>query len=343
DPQTADLFWKNIEKEKEIIRRRQEELIRNNTEKDALKLLETARTEKTKEILNSLKRKSEDISSAKKRYKLPGDSEYYECSDSGESDTESINEVHDDEEIKNLSQDETDIRNKLLKILTANKEKDKRAGKDFMKSIFLNNILDLSDNETYKQIKKSLSKDQSSWLEEVLQKKTWKPTPEYTQYINQFTEEACTRNEIPTIARRSFVSLRFDPYFHEAHDIAQHILTHLIEQITPDTKNNKFDGLYKVISTTGNNQVIIIIEFSPVNKTITNVMENNNIYVISVEDTPQKKKSNKNKPLSKSPSPDSSRPSSPSPGSTSSGRDLMRYLDSSVHEKIDLNDLENTH
>ncbi|CAG8654404.1 8285_t:CDS:2, partial [Racocetra persica] len=297
DPQSADLFWKNIEKEKEIIRRRQEvendtELIRNNTEKDALKLLETARTEQTKKILNSLKRKSEDKSSAKKRYKLPGsDSEYYKCSDSGESDAESINEVHDDEEIKNLSQDEMDIRNKLLKILTANKEKDKKAGKDFMKSIFLNNILDLSDDETYKQIKKSLSKDQSSWLEGVLQKKTWKPTPEYTQYINQFTEEACTRNEIPTIAYRSFVSLRFDPYYHEAHDIAQHILTHFSIRLEAPTrveyKGFNLERTYAVDTiiyilnrifrmhqdeldvacTTGNNQVIIIIEFSRGRKT----------------------------------------------------------------------------
>ncbi|CAG8523796.1 7028_t:CDS:1 [Paraglomus brasilianum] len=50
----------------------------------------------------------------------------------------------------------------------------------------------------------------------------------------------------------------------------------------------------------------------------------NNIHITSVQDTP------------------ASPPSSPSPGSKSSGRDLMHYLDSPVHEKIDLNDLENT-
>ncbi|CAG8641843.1 8361_t:CDS:2 [Paraglomus brasilianum] len=61
-----------------------------------------------------------------------------------------------------------------------------------------------------------------------------------------------------------------------------------------------------------------------VNKATTSVMENNNIYITSVDDTPQKKKSNKNQPLPKSPSPDSSPPSSPSPGSKSSGRDLMQ-------------------
>jgi len=35
-----------------------------------------------------------------------------------------------------------------------------------------------------------------------------------------------------------------------------------IEQTTPDTKDHKFDGLYKVIRTTGKGQVIILVEFS---------------------------------------------------------------------------------
>jgi len=35
-----------------------------------------------------------------------------------------------------------------------------------------------------------------------------------------------------------------------------------IEQTSPDTKDHKFDGLYKVIRTTGKGQVIIIVEFS---------------------------------------------------------------------------------
>ncbi|CAG8676066.1 15024_t:CDS:2, partial [Acaulospora colombiana] len=50
-----------------------------------------------------------------------------------------------------------------------------------------------------------------------------------------------------------------------------------------------------------------------INKATTNFMENNNnICITSVNDTPQKKESNKNQPLPKSPSPDSSPPSSPS-------------------------------
>ena len=96
-----------------------------------------------------------------------------------------------------------------------------------MTSVYLNGIIDLSDDETHKQIKKSLDKDQVTWLEEVLQKKTWNPTPEFTQYINQFTEDACTRAKVPTIVRKSYVPGRFDPSYYEAHDIAQQILTHL--------------------------------------------------------------------------------------------------------------------
>ncbi|CAG8614789.1 7829_t:CDS:2, partial [Diversispora eburnea] len=399
--------------------------------------------------------------------------ESVEVIDDSESDTGSIDIDRSEEEIRKLTQDEVDIRNKLLKILTARQKKDKEAGKDFMASIYLNNIIDLSDDEIYKRVKKSLNKDQISWLEGVLQKKYWKPTPEFTEYINQFTEETCTRANIPTIVRKSCISGRFDSSYHEAHDIALHILTHFslrleapmrveykgldlertyavdtiiyilnrifrmyqdeldvawIEQTSPDTKNHKFDGLYKVISTTGKNQAIIIIEFSRgrktpmskkdgdliklcrnamrtlnvqlrkvpkerariylvqsfirplptiymlqqflhvkipatfgdfeqfskdmmclmnwqadvlstariVNKATTNVIKNN-IYITSVDDTPQKKESNKNQPL-----PNSSCPTSPSPVSTSSGRDLMRHLDSPVHEKIDLNDLDNT-
>ncbi|CAG8483342.1 5346_t:CDS:2 [Ambispora leptoticha] len=405
-----------------------------------------------------------------------------------EIDTEVINITEDDAEIKSLTEDEVEIRKKLFKILVARQEKDTKVGKDFLTSVSLNGIIDLSDDETHKQIKKSLNKDQISWLEGVLQKKIWKPTPEFTEYINQFTEETCTRTNIPTIVRKSCVTGRFDSFYHEAHDIAQHILTHFslrleapmrveykglnlertyaidtiiyilnrlfrmyqdeldvawIEQVTPDTKKHKFDGLYKVISTRGKGQTIVIIEFSrgrttpmskrdgdslklcrnamrtlnvllgkvpkerariylvqsfdgfveikylirplpkiymlqqfgrikipvtfsdfeqfsrdiiclmdwqtdvlstarAINKATTNVMvDNNNICITSVDDTPQKKK-DKNQSLPKSPSPDSSCPSSPSPGSTSTSRDLMRHLDSPLHEKIDLNDLDNT-
>ncbi|CAI2193263.1 18042_t:CDS:2, partial [Funneliformis geosporum] len=62
NPSSADTFWNHIEKEKEDLRVKREIVnktnsVRNNTEIDALDLLDTARTEKTKEILSSLKRK----------------------------------------------------------------------------------------------------------------------------------------------------------------------------------------------------------------------------------------------------------------------------------------------
>ncbi|CAG8593431.1 13445_t:CDS:10, partial [Ambispora gerdemannii] len=262
------------------------------------------RTKVTNDII------AESHSESNEKTDITEDSEIiaeYHSESNEEIDTEVINITEDDAEIKSLTEDEVEIRKKLFKILVARQEKDTKVGKDFLTSVSLNGIIDLSDDETHKQIKKSLNKDQISWLEGVLQKKIWKPTPEFTEYINQFTEETCTRTNIPTIVRKSCVTGRFDSFYHEAHDIAQHILTHFslrleapmrveykglnlertyaidtiiyilnrlfrmyqdeldvawIEQVTPDTKKHKFDGLYKVISTRGKGQTIVIIEFS---------------------------------------------------------------------------------
>ncbi|CAG8585306.1 1288_t:CDS:2, partial [Acaulospora morrowiae] len=74
----------------------------------------------------------------------------------------------------------------------------------------------------------------------------WKPTSEFTQYIEQFTEDVCIQSEIPTIVRKSFVSGRFEPYYHEAHDIAQQILTHFTCNRTLSIK--KKDDLTPVVS-----------------------------------------------------------------------------------------------
>ncbi|CAG8503093.1 11348_t:CDS:2 [Diversispora eburnea] len=78
------------------------------------------------------------------------------------------------------------------------------------------------------------------------------------------------------------------------------------------------------------------------NKVITNVIENNNICITSVDNISQKKKSNKNQPLLKFPSSNSSPLSSLFPGFKSSSHNLMCHLDSPVHEKISLNNLEIT-
>src|SRR3990170_2594694 len=120
-----------------------------------------------------------------------------------------------------------DIRNKLLKILVARQEKDTKSGKNYMTSIHLNGILDFSEDVMHEKVKKSLDISQFTWLEEVLRRKTWNPIPEFSQYINQFTEDECTRAKIPTVVRKSCIIGRFDSSYYEAHDIAQQILTHL--------------------------------------------------------------------------------------------------------------------
>ncbi|RHZ76990.1 hypothetical protein Glove_186g105 [Diversispora epigaea] len=253
----VDTFWDNIERKKECLRRRQEvenkmDSVRNNTEVDALDLLETARAEKTKRILNSLKRKPEDIVNTKKRCKLPGnDSEYYGCSDSGESESESksINE-----EIKGLSQDEANIHKKLLEILTLQQKKDKESGKNCISSIPINNIIDLSNNEVSKQVHKILDEVQIKWLGKVLQRKLWKQMGEFLQYINQFTEDLCDRINIPILVRESFVPKRtFNPYLHEAHDIAQQILTHFSVRLEAplriESKNLDLERTYSIDTT----------------------------------------------------------------------------------------------
>ncbi|CAG8485893.1 2720_t:CDS:2 [Ambispora leptoticha] len=66
-----------------------------------------------------------------------------------------------------------------------------------------------------------------------------------------------------------------------------------------------------------NRQTDVLSTARAINKATMNVKKNNNVYITSVDDTPQKKKSNKNQPLPKSPSSDSSCPCSPSPGSKS--------------------------
>ncbi|CAI2196597.1 2101_t:CDS:2, partial [Funneliformis geosporum] len=98
-----------------------------------------------------------------------------------------------------LTQDEAEIRNKLLGILVEYQNKDKKSGENYMSSVCLNSILDLSDKDIYKTVKRTLDMDQLDWLEKVIVKKNWKPTSEFVQYIERFTEDACTRTEIPTI------------------------------------------------------------------------------------------------------------------------------------------------
>ncbi|RHZ82085.1 hypothetical protein Glove_114g61 [Diversispora epigaea] len=90
-----------------------------------------------------------------------------EIIDNSKSDAE-LTDTNQSEEIKKLTQDEVDIRSNLHKIFTACQEKDKKARKDLLTSIYLNNIMNLSDDQIYNQIKKFLNKDRISWLEGIL-------------------------------------------------------------------------------------------------------------------------------------------------------------------------------
>ncbi|CAI2178565.1 2598_t:CDS:2, partial [Funneliformis geosporum] len=160
---------------------------------------------------------------------------------------------NDDESDVEPIDDEIEIRNKLLKILVARQEKDTKSGKIFMTSIHLNGILDFSENVMHEKIKKSLDIGQFTWLEGVLRRKTWNPIPEFSQYINQFTEDECTRAKIPTIIRKSCIIGRFDPSYYEAHDVAQQILTHfsvrLEAPIRVESKSLDLERTYAIDTT----------------------------------------------------------------------------------------------
>lgn len=116
-----------------------------------------------------------------------------------ESRTESIDIDQGEEEIRKLTQDEMDIRNKLLAILSVRKEKDKKSGKDCISSISLNNIIDLSDDKVTERVNRSLDERQIEWLNKVLEQKSWKQTDEFKKYVNQFTEDVCNRVTIPQV------------------------------------------------------------------------------------------------------------------------------------------------
>ncbi|CAB4427758.1 unnamed protein product [Rhizophagus irregularis] len=146
--------------------------------------------------------------------------------DSEESDSEVVN-VDEKEEIGNLTEEEINIRNKLLEILTRCQDNEKKSGKNHMKSISLNSILDLSDMGIRRKIEKLLNEDQLAWVNKVLKKQTSRSrTDEFKKYLNQFNEDACNRAQIPTLVRKSFVSGRFDSYYYEDYDIVHQLLEH---------------------------------------------------------------------------------------------------------------------
>ncbi|CAG8707313.1 15893_t:CDS:2, partial [Acaulospora morrowiae] len=142
-----------------------------------------------------------------------------------ESDIEVI-EIDEEDEIKNLTEDEIEIRNKILKVLARCQDEEKKSKKSHMTSIYLNNIMDLTDIKIRKKVEKSLNEDQLLWFNKILKKQISNQTDEFKKYLNQFTGAVCNRAQIPTLVRKSFVSGRFDSYYYEDYDIAHQILEH---------------------------------------------------------------------------------------------------------------------
>ncbi|KAF0361919.1 hypothetical protein F8M41_014088 [Gigaspora margarita] len=148
-----------------------------------------------------------------------------EC-DYGETDTDGQYDADEANEIQCLTEGEIVIRGQLLTILNLIKKDDVNLGKTHMTSVCLNQIIDFSDVEIKRLIEKYLNNEQQEWLYSVLMKKSWNPSDDYKQYIEQFREGVCNRAQVPMLVRKTFVEERFDPYFNEGHDIVQHIFTH---------------------------------------------------------------------------------------------------------------------
>ena len=129
--------------------------------------------------------------------------------------------------MKSLQPDEMLLRKTLIEILNKLKSKDHSLGKTFMDSNFLNNIIDLTDNEMKHETLSTLNLDQKLYLNKVLEKQAWIPTPEFKNYCDQFTDDACNRVKVPSLVRKSFIGEYFDPFLHEGYDIVHDIMKHL--------------------------------------------------------------------------------------------------------------------
>ncbi|CAG8751333.1 30488_t:CDS:10, partial [Gigaspora margarita] len=159
----------------------------------------------------------------------------------------------DHEEVGNLNPKNTLIRNTLLQILSQYQTKDLELGKTIMNSNFLNGIIDLSNPDVNRRVRSNLNQEQNSWLNLILEKQVWEQTTEFKDYCGQFTEDKCSRAQIPTLARKSFIKDRFDPYFYEGHDIAQRLMTHFSERLeapaNPESNASNFERTFAIDTT----------------------------------------------------------------------------------------------
>lgn len=95
-----------------------------------------------------------------------------------------------------------------------------------MTSIYLNNIMDMSDSKIHKKVEKSLNEYQLLQFNKIFKKQILNQTDEFKKYLSQFTGDVCNKVQIPTLIRNSFVSGRFDSYYYKDYDIAHQILEH---------------------------------------------------------------------------------------------------------------------
>ncbi|CAG8723305.1 3039_t:CDS:2, partial [Funneliformis caledonium] len=178
--------------------------------------------------------------------------------------------------LKSLQPDEVLLRKTLIGILNKFKSKDHSLGKTFMDSNFLNNIIDLTDNEMKHETLSTLNLDQKLYLDKMM------PVTE-----SKF------------LVRKSFIEEYFDPFLHEGYDIVHDIMNHFSVRLeapnnsesnvcdrynnicykpalpnasrrsrtdmilTKDTNKRKIDGALKVIKMRKKeHQTICIVEFS---------------------------------------------------------------------------------
>ncbi|CAG8553130.1 4169_t:CDS:2 [Paraglomus brasilianum] len=71
------------------------------------------------------------------------------------------------------------------------------SGKTIMESNFLNGIIDLTDANVKNRLQSTLDQKQRSWLDRVLEKQSWIPTPEFKDFCFQFTDDVRDRVQIP--------------------------------------------------------------------------------------------------------------------------------------------------
>ncbi|CAH1767328.1 2378_t:CDS:2, partial [Entrophospora sp. SA101] len=253
-----------------------------------------------------------------KRSQEEDNAESVEIIDDSKNDTESIDIKHGEEEIRRLSLDEIDIRNKLLAILTSQQKEDKKSGKDCVSSISLNHIIDSSNNEVFKQVNNTLNESQTEWLN-----MSFVPKGSFNSYHHEthdIMQQILTHFSVCLEAPMRIESNSLDLERTYAIDTTVYILNRLfrmhqdvvdngwIELTTPDTKNHKIDGPFKID---------VLSTIKAINKEPTG---DNNIHITSVQNTPAKKRNDKNQPL-----PSSSK--SPSPGSPLQRSDLFSYLE----------------